>query len=613
MIDDPDLPAAGVVPIDDDYALWRVWAPKAKSVELILLDGVTEKTFAMKAENRGYHSTVAPSSGAGQRYRYQLDRERPLADPTSRDQPEGVDGPSAVFYPDRFSWEEGDWHGVEREALIIYELHVGTFTREGTFDAVIPRIDALLQLGVTAIELMPVAQFPGTRSWGYDGVFPFAVQDSYGGPEGLKRLVEACHRMGLAVLLDVVYNHFGPEGNVLPLFGEYLTEKTQSDWGPALNFDDKGCDSVRAMVLDNVRMWVRDYRVDGLRLDAADQIFDRSPVHILQEIADLAHWEASKLGRWAHVFAETDLNDAPRFLHQKKRGGYGLDGHWTDDFHHAAHATLTGESNGYYLDFAAGPLALVKAYNAVFVNDGTYSPFRERRHGTSATEFSGDRFVAFTQNHDQVGNRAKSDRHAASLPPEVVRLAAGILLLAPRIPLLFMGEEYGETNPFPFFSDFSDPELVEAVRQGRKKEFASFGWEGEVADPFAPETRNSAVLSWNWDDPIRSGLRRLYRDLLHLRKAIPLLRDLRTPQAGLLGDPKTSRLMMVVRASEDAELSVLFNLGPEPRKIAEPADCRPPSFRSEIDKYGATSTKSEPGQLAPWEFAIFGNWPPLEP
>jgi len=611
MIDDPDLPAVGVIPIVGGHAVWRVWAPKAKAVELVLGEGQAERTFAMKPEDRGYHSVVESSAGDGERYRYLLDGKGPFADPTSRWQPDGVGGPSAVFHPDQFTWDEGDWRGVAREALVIYELHVGTFTPEGTFDAAIPRIGSLLELGITAIELMPVAQFPGSRSWGYDGVFPFAVQNSYGGPEGLQRLVQACHRAGMAVFLDVVYNHFGPEGNVLPMFGDYLTERTKSDWGFALNFDDKGCDAVRAMVLDNVRMWVRDYRVDGLRLDAADQIFDRGPTPILREIADLAHWEASKLGRWAHVFAETDLNDAPRFLHQKKRGGYGLDGHWTDDFHHAAHSTLTGESNGYYLDFASGPPALAKAYNAVFVNDGNHSPFRGRRHGASALEFSGDRFVAFIQNHDQVGNRFKSDRYAASLPAGAVRLASGILLLAPRIPLLFMGEEYGETNPFPFFSDFSSPDLVEAVRKGRKDEFASFGWEGEPPDPFAPETRRSAVLSWNWDEPGRAGLRRLYQDLIQLRKTSEVLRDFRHPQARLVGDPESSRVMEVVRTSGDESLTILMNLGPEPVKIPEALAEEPPDFRSEVDRYGATPDQADRPTLAPWEFAIFGPLPPL--
>ena len=603
MIDDPEIHPAGVIPLDHESARWRVWAPKAKAVELALDRG----HLAMEDEGRGFFGVTTPLPSPGTRYAYALDGGDPLPDPCSRWQPEGVSKPSAVFYPERFAWDEGGWRGIDRADLVIYELHVGTFTPEGTFDAVIPRLGDLLDLGITAVELMPVAQFPGSRSWGYDGVQPFAVQDSYGGPEGLKRLVEACHRAGLAVLLDAIYNHFGPEGNYLPTFGHYLTEKYKTDWGPALNFDDKGCDPARAMVLDNVRMWIRDYRFDGLRLDAADQIYDRSPRHILGEIAEVARAEGAKLGRPIHVFAETDQNDAPRYLRPVDRGGYGLGGHWTDDFHHAAHATLTGESNGYYKDFADGPAALAKAMSSVFVNDGRYSPFRERRHGTPATEFPGDRFVAFTQNHDQVGNRAKSDRNAASLDPAAVRLAAGILLLAPRLPLLFMGEEYGETNPFPFFSDFHDPKLVEAVREGRKKEFAYFGWDVEVPDPFAASTRDSAVLSWDWSDPSRAGLRRLYRDLLRLRRESAVLRDFRHPRVRLLGDLGAPSVLEMVRSAEGGRsLTIYLNLGPELWSVPESLFQGPPSFRSEVPAYGAPAEPG-PGRLSPWEFAIFGD------
>jgi len=608
VIDDPELPPIGVFPTANGLARWRVWAPKAKAVELVLGDGASARTIPLDAELRGYFSVEAPTAGSGQLYRYKLDGGQPKADPTSRHQPDGIDAPSAVVDPAQFSWNEGKWHGIAREELVIYELHVGTFTPEGTFDAVQPRLDALRELGITAIELMPVAQFPGERSWGYDGVFPFAVQNSYGGPEGLKRLVEACHQQGMAVLLDVVFNHFGPEGNILADFGPYLTEKHKSDWGAALNFDDEGCDAVRAFVLDNVRMWVGEYRVDGLRLDAADQIFDRGPVHIIREIGAVAIREAAKLGRPVHIFAETDLNDAPRFLLPAERGGYALHGHWTDDFHHAAHTTLTGESNGYYTDFAAGPPALAKAYRSVFVNDGIYSPFRDRLHGASAEGFTGDRFVAFTQNHDQVGNRAKSDRYAASLPAAAVRAAAGILLLAPRLPLLFMGEEYGETNPFPFFSDFGHADLIQAVRDGRKQEFASFGWQEEVPDPFSPTTRQAAVLSWDWSDPVRAGLRQLYRDLLWFRRDSPILRDFRAPEARLIGDPKTSRLLAMVRRSDAGTLTVLFNLGPEPRAIPADVADSPPSFRSEVAEYGATGSP-EFTRLQGWEFAIFGPLP----
>jgi maltooligosyltrehalose trehalohydrolase len=610
LIDDPDLPQAGLTPIDDQTSRWRIWAPKARQVELILGLGADAERLAMEPETRGFFGVTTPTPSEGTRYAYALDGRAPLPDPTSRWQPDGVHAASAVCYTDRFAWDEGGWNGMERAGLVIYELHVGTFTLEGTFESIEPRINDLLELGVTAIELMPVAQFPGVRSWGYDGVHPFAVQNSYGGPEGLKRLIEVCHRAGMAVLLDVVFNHFGPEGNYLPAFGNYLTEKYKTDWGSALNFDDRHCDAVRALVLDNVRMWIKDYRFDGLRLDAADQIYDRSPRHILAEIAEVAHAEAAKRGRPVHIFAETDQNDAPRYLRAVDRGGYGLDGHWTDDFHHAVHATLTGESNGYYRDFADGPRALAKALNSVFVNDGNYSPFRDRRHGAPATEFAGDRFVAFTQNHDQVGNRMKSDRYASSLDSSAVRLAAGILLLSPRLPLLFMGEDYGETNPFPFFSDFHDPDLVKAVRDGRQKEFAYFGWQGEVPDPFDPKTRDSAVLSWSWDDPVRQSLRTLYRELLKLRRESPVLRDFQLPIARLLTDLGLPQVLEMIREARSGEkLAVYFNLGPESCELPDGLVTGLASFRSErpIDSPEASGGKTKPIRLEGWEFAIYSE------
>ena len=609
MIDDPELPPAGVIPVDPSRARWRVWAPKAERVELVLGVGDSARRVPMEAGPRGYHSIEAESSGPGQRYAYSLDGGPPLPDPCSRWQPDAIDAFSAVWFPDRLAWDEGDWRGIERKDLVFYELHVGTFTPDGTFDAVIPRIGDLLDLGITAIELMPIGQFPGSRSWGYDGVHPFAPQNTYGGPEGLHRLVQACHRAGMAIVLDVVYNHFGPDGNVFPTFGHYLTEKYKTDWGPALNFDDRECDPVRAMIRDNARMWIRDYRFDGLRLDAADQIYDRSPTPILAEVAKVAHAEAAKLGRAAHVFAENDCNDARRFLAGPDRGGYGLDGQWNDDFHHAAHVVLTGETNGYYVDFAAGPAALAKVYGEVFVNNGTYSPFRGRRHGAPATGFPGDRFLAFTQNHDQIGNRLKSDRYAAGLTPAAVRLAAGLLLLAPRIPLLFMGEEYGESNPFPFFCDFQRADLIEAVRSGRKAEFAHFGWDEEPPDAFDPATRDSAVLSWSWADPVLSGLRRLYRDLLRLRRESPALRDFRHPRTQLIASGEVSDVLDVTRGGDDANhtsgLRILFNLGDQERPL--PADLAgvAPSFRSEQAIYGAEG-EARPGYLRPREFQLFG-------
>ena len=505
MIDDPLCPEVGVFPIDATRARWRVWACNARRVELV----VGSDCVAMEPEEHGFFVCERPTPTPGDRYAYSLDGGPPLPDPASRWQPDGVLAPSAVYFPDRFPWDEGSWKGIARDDLVFYELHVGTFTSEGTFDAIVPRIDALLDLGITAIELMPIAQFPGVRSWGYDGVHPFAVQQSYGGPESLQRLVEACHRKGMAIFLDVVANHFGPEANVFPLFGNYLTEKYKTDWGPALNCDGRHCDPVRSFVLQNARMWLRDYRFDGLRLDAVDQIYDRSPRHILSELVEVAHKEGANLGRSVHIFGETDLNDAPRFLNPLERGGYGFDGQWNDDFHHAVHVVLTGETNGYYQDFADGPRAVAKVFSEGFVNNGNYSPFRGRRHGTNATGIDGNRLVAFTQNHDQVGNRLKSDRYAASLPPSANRLAAGLLLLAPRLPLLFMGQEYGETNPFPFFCDFQSPELIAAVRQGRKAEFAHFGWEDASLPTRSTRStlRASAILGWSWETPFGRGLR----------------------------------------------------------------------------------------------------------
>ncbi len=608
MIDDPEVPPTGVIPAGATEACWRVWAPRAERVELVLGLGPAATRHPMGAEGRGFHAATTPRPEPGARYAYALDGGDPLPDPRSRRQPDGVHAPSAVHFPDETPWDEGTWRGIDRANLAVYELHVGAFTPEGTFAAIIPRLADLADLGITAVELMPVASFPGSWGWGYDGVFPFAVQETHGGPEGLRRLVEACHRAGLAVILDVVYNHFGPEGNVLPHFGPYLTEKYRTDWGPALNFDDRDCEAVRAFVLDNVRMWIEEYRCDGLRLDAADQVFDRGPRHILADVAEVASRAGDGIGREIHVFAETDLNDAPRFLRPVARGGYGLGGHWTDDFHHAVHSTLTGEHDGYYADFQDGPACLAKAYSSIFVNNGNYSEFRGRRHGTSADEFSGDRFIAFAQNHDQVGNRARSDRNAASLPPAALRLAAGILLLAPRLPLLFMGEEYGETNPFPFFADYSDPHLVEAVQVGRRNEFKAFGWKEKPADPFAPATRDSAVLSWSWVDPRRSGLRRLYRDLFRLRRESPDFRDFRHPRTRLLGDSSPHRVLEVLRESKaNRPLALYFNLGPDPRDLPPGLVAGPPSFRSEVAEYGAeVGGDPGPNRLAPWEFLIFG-------
>lgn len=609
MIDDPNLSVPGVFVLASGTVCWCVWAPLAERVELVLGEGPSAERVRMEPLPRGYFQCTTPAPAAGLQYMYALNEDAPVPDPCSRWQPDGVSGPSAVWFPDRMAWDERGWRGRVRRELVFYELHVGTFTPEGSFDAIAGRLSELLELGITAIELMPLAQFPGTRGWGYDGVFPFAVQNSYGGPDGLQRLVETCHSQGMAVFVDVVYNHFGPEGNVLPRFGPYLTDQFKTGWGAAVNYDGRGSDAVRAMAIENARMWIRDFHVDGLRLDATDEIFDRSPRHILSEIAEAVHEEAARLGRVAHVFAETDFNDANRYLLPIDRGGHALDGHWNDDFHHAVHVVLTGETNGYYVDFAPGPDSLAKAFEHVFVNNGTYSEFRDRRHGAPVDNLSGDRFVAFTQNHDQIGNRFASDRYAATLPPAKLRIAAGLLMLAPRLPLLFMGEEYGETNPFPYFCDFQGSELIEAVRAGRKAEFAHFRWKEEPPDAFAKETRDSAVLSWSWSEPARAGLRRLYQDLLRLRRELPALGDYHHAKAELLNG---RCVLQVSRGGPDLgaetdHLSIYFNLSGESQALPARLMGAEPSFSSEVATYGAEveHPPSKSTELRPYEFRVF--------
>jgi len=587
----------GAEPLPDGSVRWTVWAPRPGLVELVLVDPAGRRVRAMTPLAHGYYTHTEPGVPDGQRYFYRLDGTRERPDPASRWQPDGVGGPSAVVRPGRFRWTDGGWAGVAREDLVIYELHVGTFTPEGTFDAAVPRLPALRDLGITAVELMPVAQFPGGRNWGYDGVFPYAVQDTYGGPDGLRRFVDAAHAAGLAVLVDAVYNHVGPEGNYLGEFGPYFTDRYKTPWGAAVNYDGPGCDPVRDFVADNAAMWVEEYHADGLRLDACHAIVDLGPVHVLRAVRDAATGAAARLGRWAHVIAESDLNDV-RLLLPPDRGGYGLDAQWADDFHHAAHAFLTGERQGYYADFGSAD-DLCRVLEDPFLYAGAYSPHRGRRHGAPSAGLPGDRFVVCVQNHDQVGNRATGDRFGALLPPEKQRLAACLLLLAPHVPLLFMGEEYGEERPFPFFCSFSDPQLVEAVRRGRREEFASFTWQGEVPDPQAEATFRSAKLSWAWPAGSRqAGLRRLYADLLAARREWPQLRDFATRTARLLpGD-----VLELTRGREPG-VRAYFNLTAAARPL--PADPRAVRIRSESTQYGGRRTSDAAAdQLLPFECVV---------
>ncbi|HEU4697607.1 MAG TPA: malto-oligosyltrehalose trehalohydrolase [Gemmatimonadales bacterium] len=506
-----------------DGVEFAVWAPKAERVDVVLESGPATGIYPLARGDAGVYAGFVAGAGAGDDYRYRLDGGDPLPDPVSRYQPEGVHGASQVVDPSAFAWSDAGWRGRAMADLVLYELHVGTFTAEGTFEAAIARLDYLRDLGVTAVELMPVAQTPGVRNWGYDGVGLYAPQNTYGGPGGLRRFVDAAHARGLAVVLDVVYNHLGPEGDYLARFGPYFTERYRTPWGPAVNYDDAGSDEVRRFVIDNALYWATEFHVDGLRLDAVHGIYDFGAYHILEELAAEVRRQGERLGRPVLLIAESDLND-PKLVRVPERCGYGLDAQWSDDFHHAAHAVLTGEDAGYYGDFGeVGHLALALAER--FVYAGRHSGYRGRRHGARALDVPADRFVVAVQNHDQVGNRARGERLGALVSNASQRLAAALLLVNPYVPLLFMGEEYGETNPFLYFVDPGDPELARAVRDGRREEFRHFGWSGEIPDPADPATFERSKLDWAKPGrPPHAGLLALYRDLLVLRRSQPALR-----------------------------------------------------------------------------------------
>jgi maltooligosyltrehalose trehalohydrolase len=491
-----------------------LWAPHSSSVSIKLVEN--GRTIPMEALQGGYHEAVVGDLSVGTRYFYRLEDGRELPDPASRFQPGGVHGPSQLVDTGAFRWTDHNWKGRELRGSILYELHIGTYTREGTFDAVIPQLSRLVELGVTSIEIMPVAQFPGARNWGYDGVYEYAPQNSYGGPEGLQRLVDAIHAHGLAAILDVVYNHLGPEGNYLNAFAPYFTDRYRTPWGQALNFDGPGCNDVRRFFRENALYWLEDYHFDALRLDAVHGIFDFSAKHFLAELKGAADELSQKLGRPIQLIAESDLNDS-RLLLDRAHGGYGLDAQWSDDFHHSVHTLLTNERRGYYEDFG-GIQPLVSTLQDGWHYRGQYSPHRQRSHGNQPPEIPPSRFVVYDQNHDQVGNRAAGDRLSSLVPFEALKLAAGVTLLSPFTPLIFMGEEYGETAPFQYFTSHRDPALVEAVRRGRREEFAAFGWQEAVPDPQDEQTflRSHLDHALEAKEPHKTLLR-FYQTLIRLR------------------------------------------------------------------------------------------------
>ncbi len=493
---------------------FRVWAPAAKQVTLRLMQGAASRDLAMEREEDGYFVLQADAH-AGDRYFYIVDGGIPVPDPVSRLLPEGVHGPTEIVDPRSFEWRDQQWRGLGLEEYVIYELHTGTFTPHGTFDAAIEKLPYLKKLGISVIEIMPVAAFPGTRNWGYDGVSLYAVQASYGGPQGLKRLIDAAHREGLAVILDVVYNHLGNEGNYLRMFGPYFTDKHTTPWGEAVNYDQPGCDGVRRFVVENALYWLREYHLDGLRLDAVQTIKDDSRKHILQEITESAATQAQEADRKICLIAESDENDS-KLVQPWGQGGYGLDGVWSDDFHHAVHALFTGERQGYYQDFGK-PQQIVRALQQGFVFQG--EPFRfweGRPRGTSSREVPAPAHVICIQNHDQVGNRAHGERLTKLIPHNACMLAAALLLLAPETPLLFMGQEYDEPNPFQFFTDYGDPTLQKAVSEGRRNEFKDFDFK-DVPDPQDPATFERSRLNWKLTEGENSMLE-WYTALLELRR-----------------------------------------------------------------------------------------------
>ncbi|MDJ1480815.1 malto-oligosyltrehalose trehalohydrolase [Cytophagaceae bacterium YF14B1] len=540
--------------IVDSHTRFVVWAPNAEKVELQLRQADKEEQIAMQRNEWGYWSVEIEKTDIDYRYGYCLDDKGPMPDPASRFQPEGTAHLSAVVSTD-YPWTDQNWKAPSLKEMIIYELHVGTFTNQSSLEAIIDKLDYLLDLGINAIELLPLSQFSGSRGWGYDGVFPYAVQHSYGGPQALRRLVDACHSKGIAVILDVVYNHLGPEGNCLPCFGPYLHKRYQQGWGDAINFDNKQADHVRSYFIGNALMWLNEYHIDGLRLDAVHSIWDFGATHFLAELTQAVRTLSMQTGHEYILIAESDLNDSKLLLPYAERG-FGLDAQWLDDFHHSLHTLATGEKDHYYADF--GTLShLQKAFEHSYVYNGTYSPFREKTFGNSAQHTYFDQFVVYIQNHDQIGNRLGNDRMASLVSKPMLKAIAGTYLLSPYVPMLFMGEEYGETNPFFYFIDYSDDELVEAVRKGRKEEFEGFQKdELEYEDPQDVQTFARSRLSWDLQADGRAEILDFYKQLIRIRKTHPAFQNvMRTAvQSWIEGD----KVLMWLQQAENPKDSMLL-------------------------------------------------------
>lgn len=594
----------------NDGCSFSVWAPEKKSMLLHIVSPIDMKAPMAKDED-GCFSVKIAEVPAGAGYFFMPDGEKDYPDPASHFQPEGVHGASSVVDHSSFRWNDNAWKGIPAADLILYEMHVGTFTPEGTFDSVIMRLDELAETGINGIELMPVSQFPGSRNWGYDGVFPYSVQNTYGGPDGLKKLVDAAHQRGIAVFLDVVYNHLGPEGNYFGKYGPYFTKKYKVSWGDAINLDDAWCDGVREYFSENLLHWFVNYHIDGIRADAIHMMFDFSAVHFWEVAYSKVKLMEQKQGRKFFLFAESDLN-SPKVVKSPESGGYGFDAQWLDDFHHALYVLLHPEGRDRYEDF--GSLEqLAKAYTDGFVHSGEFVKFRKHRHGASSAGIPGEKFVAFNQNHDQVGNRVLGERLCMLTGFDQMKMAAAALILSPYIPLLFMGEEYGDENPFFYFISHSDKALIKAVREGRKKEFESYRWKTDPPDPQDESTFLKSKISW---EKRYSGKHRLLldwnRELIGIRKNHPAMKN--TRKDGIFVYIEGVSVFFFVRTSDDgrSQIVCILNFSGSKAKVTAPSGS--PGWRKILDSTEPRWSQDEktavpaPGELKAEQQITMEEW-----
>lgn len=594
--------------------LFSVWAPEKQEMKLHIVHPF-DREFSMKKDACGSFTFNAENTGHGTKYYYEPEGIfKDVPDPGSHFQPDGVHGPSEIVDHSVFDWSDRNWKGIDLKEAVIYEIHTGTFTPEGTFEAIIQRLDDIAASGINAIELMPVCQFAGERNWGYDGVFPYSVQNSYGGPEGLKKLVNACHIRNIAVFLDVVYNHLGPEGNYFGNYGPYFTKRYNIPWGDAINFDDAWSDGVREYFSDNPAHWFINYHIDGLRIDAIHEIYDSGAVHIWELTMNKVKKAELKSGRKFHMIAEADFN-SPRVIRPPETGGYGFDAIWLDDFHHALYIFLHPGDKNRYEDFNSIE-QLAKAFKEGFVHSGETVKFRNKKHGSSSAGIPGHKFIVFNQNHDQIGNRVEGERLSQLVSFEELKLAASAIILSPYIPLLFMGEEYGDDNPFFYFVSHSDKNLIKSVREGRKKEFEGYKWDKEPPDPQDPVTFNRSKIAW---DGRFSGRKKIllewHKELITLRKSRPALKN--TSKDSIQVNVNEDCGLTIYRTDEEAqdhlvmflnfsERALQFYIPKKAGRWIKLLDSKDAKWNEKMD--GSTTHDPSPLLLTPGEYFTASGW-----